>query len=616
MTETQTSGPKRSFGAFPKAFWTANGIELFERGAYYTFNAVLFVFQTQLYQQNGMSLAAAVSLAGLMQSVIFLLLYVVPVVSAPFAEKYGYRASLVAVFALLTAGYLVTLFATGLPMIITAALLIGLGAGIFKPIPAAVVTQTSTEEKRNLAFSIYYAFINIGALVFPLSVGLAGIRYPDRLFQIAFLTAGSLSALNLVLSLVLFRNLRAPDRNKNILETVARLGEIRHYPAFLVLMAIYAGFWFMYALAIGVMNQYMLDFNRMPAWFNVQLFQSINPAVIILGAPFLGALASRFKPLTMITVGILVYSLGLVLIGFTNTWAFFVLGAVGYSVGELLTHPAYLAYVSRIVPPEKVSVFLGYGFIPIGVGQFAGGLFGSLIYARIAITDGQPVLYWALMAGMGVLTVTALIVYNYVITPRAPPVEGEKRRGVIGGAVGAFGVALLALLLGGALVAAAAMQPPIDGVTPASEEALDSASLDTVQLDPVMGTAAAGEEVEQTFAFAAGATGTAAFILEWEDEAAGPGTVNDPDSFELHVTAPNGTMVAMSEAVANGADGVGKIELMVDGIVPGDWIVTVKMVAAGQSRIGAPGPVPLPVPGAAADAGNDFGLVVSYQQPK
>lgn len=605
MTET---GFKKLIG-FPKAFWVVNGIELLERGAYYSFNAVFFVFMSQLFQSNGMTAASAVGLAGLISSIVFLLLYTVPVLAAPFAEKYGYRASLAVVFALLVAGYFMALVSTTIPMIIATAILIGVGAGIFKPIPAAVVTQTSDEEKRGLAFSIYYACINIGALVFPLSLGVAGIFFPERLFQITFAASAALAAANLILSLFLFRNLRAPQKDKSVGAALATLGDIVHYPSFLVLMVIYAGFWFMYVLALTVLGQYMLDFQRMPGWFNLSLLQTINPAVIILGAPILGTLATRFKPLVMMIVGISIYALGLVTIGFSTTSVFFVIGVLAYSIGELFTHPAYLGYVSRIAPPEKASVFLGYGFIPIGVGQFLGSLVGATVYGRLAL-NGQPALYWALMAGIGVLTAAALVIFNHFVTPRAAQPE-TKRRGVPG-AIGAFGVALLALLLGGAVIAAATVAPTTQPLGAAStDDPLDAASLATVALDPIEGEAAEGERASQTVTFPAEATGSATFTLTWEDEAAGAGTTNQPDSFRIHVMAPDGTMTQSEESAT------GSLELTIEGIVPGDYTIEVELVDAGDSSIsGVPGILPVPVPGSQPDTGNAFTLEVSHQVPK
>src|SRR5207302_5265141 len=135
-----TSASKSALPKFPKTFWVVNGIELLERGAFYSLSAVFTVFMLATFRAT-MVERDATSLAGTLGALLFLLLYIVPVVGAPFTEKFGYRASLGVVFALLAAGYVTSFVATGFPLILTSIILIGVGAGIFKPIPASIVSQ-------------------------------------------------------------------------------------------------------------------------------------------------------------------------------------------------------------------------------------------------------------------------------------------------------------------------------------------------------------------------------------------------------------------------------------------------------------------------------------------
>src|SRR5438067_4126975 len=267
MSEATTSSTTDRV-KFPRAFWVVNGIELLERGAFYSLSAVFTVFMLATFRQS-MPEESATALAGTLGALLFLLLYIVPVVGAPFTEKFGYRASLGVVFVLLAAGYVTSFVATGLPLILTAILLIGVGAGIFKPIPASIVSQTSSPERRNLAFAIYYACINVGALVFPGALGILGATQgwsATQLFRTTFAVSASLAAANLLVSIFVFRNLRPAQKDVSVLKSVKTLGEVFRYPSFLVLMVIYAGFWFMYVLSLTFLSAYMQDFGTMPAW--------------------------------------------------------------------------------------------------------------------------------------------------------------------------------------------------------------------------------------------------------------------------------------------------------------------------------------------------------------
>ncbi|MCK7473229.1 MAG: hypothetical protein MZV49_06260 [Rhodopseudomonas palustris] len=86
---------------FPATFWTANTIELFERAAYYAMASFVVIY---LKETLGMSPAFATFLNG---SLLWGLIYFLPIVSGTLADKYGFKRSLVVAFVLLSLGYLV-----------------------------------------------------------------------------------------------------------------------------------------------------------------------------------------------------------------------------------------------------------------------------------------------------------------------------------------------------------------------------------------------------------------------------------------------------------------------------------------------------------------------------
>lgn len=618
---------------FPKAFWVINGIELFERGAYYSLSAIFTVFMIASFQASGMGAAEAAARAGSFASILFLLLYLIPVLSASFSERVGYKTALVVVFVCLALGYGSALFSSrGLlvnddgsfalngsiagqvALIVGAVGLIGLGAGIFKPIAASLVAQTSNESQRNFAFSIYYACINIGAFVFPLGTGIAAIFMPGRLPLIAFTTAAVLTTLNLVLTLFVFRNVRPPQKDVDVLRGLKTLGEVFRYPSFLVLMAIYAGFWFMYAMSLTFITAYMVQFSRMPDWFNVALLQSINPLVIIVATPLLGGITGRFNSLPLMITGIVMYALGLVTLGFGGPATLFIGGIILFSLGELLTHPSYLSYVSKIAPPGKESVFLGYGFIPVGVGLYFGSSIGGSLYGDLALTQGKPQLFWAVMASVGIVTAALLVVYNMFAGASrravAPGPTETRRRFPIAGAALALAVLLVAPALLGAASVLPGTRPSADAQT--DDSPLGAASVGTIDLPEITGDAKTGEIAWSNVTLPDNATGQATLALSWRDEApSSPAATNAPDRLKLHVTLANGTMVE-SEEVANPQGGEGKIELKVPATAGGVLQVGVEVVQAGASSVTA-GPLGLPVVGGGPDAGNAYTVAIATQ---
>ena len=82
---------------FTRDFWTANTLELFERLAFYGMKAVLTVF---LATRAGLPDEAG-TLAGLFSGVI----YTLPIVAGVLVDRYGFRKTLMACFAIFSVGY-------------------------------------------------------------------------------------------------------------------------------------------------------------------------------------------------------------------------------------------------------------------------------------------------------------------------------------------------------------------------------------------------------------------------------------------------------------------------------------------------------------------------------
>jgi dipeptide/tripeptide permease len=161
---------------FPKVFWTANVTELFERAAYYSMASFVVIYLGQLglgaYWPSNLN------------SVLWTLVYFLPILSGTIADHVGFRGSLLVAFVLLAGGY----FLMGVPVwfggarlaptvgeaftakpglvavVVVAIVLIGMGGSVIKPCISGTVQKTSG-AMATLGFAIFYMVINIGSLV-------------------------------------------------------------------------------------------------------------------------------------------------------------------------------------------------------------------------------------------------------------------------------------------------------------------------------------------------------------------------------------------------------------------------------------------------------------------
>ncbi|MEN8152992.1 MAG: MFS transporter [Acidobacteriota bacterium] len=152
---------KSFFKKFPGQFWLVVIFEFFERGAYYgmmSFISVYFTDSLDIPKEN----------VGLIKGVIQPLLYFLPIISGAVADRFGYRKILMIAFSLLGGGYFLTSQMTTYSSVFMALVVMGVGAGMFKPIISGTIARVTDESNSTQAFGIFYWSINLGAFLFPL----------------------------------------------------------------------------------------------------------------------------------------------------------------------------------------------------------------------------------------------------------------------------------------------------------------------------------------------------------------------------------------------------------------------------------------------------------------
>ena len=85
-------------GGFHPSFWIANGMELFERLAYYGQATVFSIYLRNHLHSNEID-------AGTISSIFGGLLWLFPIVAGTLADKYGFRRAFSFAFLVLTIGY-------------------------------------------------------------------------------------------------------------------------------------------------------------------------------------------------------------------------------------------------------------------------------------------------------------------------------------------------------------------------------------------------------------------------------------------------------------------------------------------------------------------------------
>ena len=89
------NSPQRAAKGFTRAFWVSNTVELFERMAYYAVFIVLTIYLSSILGFNDFE---ASMISGLFSGGLYLL----PIFSGAYADKIGFRKSMIIAFSLLS----------------------------------------------------------------------------------------------------------------------------------------------------------------------------------------------------------------------------------------------------------------------------------------------------------------------------------------------------------------------------------------------------------------------------------------------------------------------------------------------------------------------------------
>lgn len=220
---------KKGISSFPGIFWLVVIFEFFERGSYYGMMSILSVYLTEHLQ-------FAKESVGIIKGTIQPLLYFLPIISGALADRFGYRKMLMIAFSLLGLGYFLTAQATSYALVFGALVVMGFGAGTFKPIISGTIARVTDEKNSTLGFGIFYWSINLGAFLFPLIL-VPILKKMDWTYVIMASAIGT--AAMLIPTIFLYKDPVKEEPKKhekqfNLIQTLANAFEIIYSPVVLI----------------------------------------------------------------------------------------------------------------------------------------------------------------------------------------------------------------------------------------------------------------------------------------------------------------------------------------------------------------------------------------------
>jgi len=155
---------------FPRSFWAANTMEIFERMGWYGFYAVSSLYLTGSVEDGGLGFSSADR--GVIQGLATFFLYLFPAVFGALADRYGYKKMFLASTVVMAPSYILLSLPTGFWPFLGAYFLVAVGHGMFKPVVISTVAKSTNEENGSVGFGIFYMMVNIGGFIGPIVAGI------------------------------------------------------------------------------------------------------------------------------------------------------------------------------------------------------------------------------------------------------------------------------------------------------------------------------------------------------------------------------------------------------------------------------------------------------------
>jgi len=451
---------------FERPFWVANISEIFERLSYYgAFSSLALYLQEKLNfstEQTG-------TLTGVFGGMVWFL----AIFGGAAADRLGFRRALSMAYLILAAAYFL-IGSIGAPWLapvrdaVPLGLFVGcililpaLGISLVKPCVVGTTARASKENVRSIGYSIYYTMVNIGGAAGPYVASWAHRHLGvESVYRVAAL---SVFAMFFVV-LFFFREPRQPgDAPPPSIAQVARnfcvvvgnyrlvlpvlgialvLRMISFLPGFhgftvswwvwgglllLVLGGISRFMWFL-VLFTGYWVVFWQQYISLPGYIHayinpkadVELILITDGLAVIAFTLAVNYLTRRIPAFQAIILGTVITSLSWLILAFRPTLWAAVLSLFVLALGEIIQSPRYYEYISRLAPPGQQGTYMGFAFLPIGIGSLIGGWFGGRVMHQYGEVAHQPGHAWWVITAVGLATALLLWIYDRLLQPGRP----------------------------------------------------------------------------------------------------------------------------------------------------------------------------------------------------
>jgi dipeptide/tripeptide permease len=412
---------------FERPFWIANISELFERLSYYAVFASLVRY---LHESLQFPVERAANLGGIFSAAVWFL----AAIGGTMADRLGFRRALSLAYLILSCAYFLVgsisapwlapiRNAVPLVALVTVILMLpALGIALVKPSVVGTTARASNENVRSIGYSIYYTIVNIGGAAGPYVASWVHRHMSvENVFRVAALSV----FLMFFFVVLLFKEPRrsGEEQTQSLAQAARNFGTVISNPRFMLFLLIFSGYWIVYWQEFITLPLYVHDYIN--AGTDTEFMLITGPLIVIALTMAMSILTRKMPAFHAIVLGSLVSSLAWVLLIIHPTVPMAVATLVAVAIGELIQSPRYYEYISRLAPAGQQGTYMGFAFLPIGIGSLIAGWFGGKLIHHYGEVTHQPTRIWWAVTAVGLLTTLLLWIYDKTLKPVTPETSHE-----------------------------------------------------------------------------------------------------------------------------------------------------------------------------------------------
>jgi POT family proton-dependent oligopeptide transporter len=185
------------------------------------------------------------------------------------------------------------------------------------------------------------------------------------------------------------------------------------FSRFMWFLALFSGyyivFWQMYISLPGYIHGYINP------GADAELVLITEGLTVIFFTLVMTYLTRKIPAFSAVILGTVISSAAWLILAFHPTVFSAVLSLFALAVGEIIQAPRYYEYISELAPPGQQGTYMGFAFLPIGIGSLIGGWFGGRLLHHFGEVTHQPARIWWSVTAVGMVTAALLWIYDKTV---------------------------------------------------------------------------------------------------------------------------------------------------------------------------------------------------------